>query len=383
MNNALVKQWRRIIKLVKVRKLLITGSVLLATLVLASCGKSSSKGNYTTTGSSSGTYQGVIKGGRYRTSKARGVNTSQNNNQYNLKSFENGLTEVSKRVFSTKNYIFQEGQYLSSDTIESWLGRKSSSNPNGLNPKQGKKSNPNPEYVQQIEEQDYMTESGNSLKLKGMTIGIGINSEYRYQKKTDGPYYTKKISDAEVEQQGKIAAAKILKRLRQRKALKNIPIVIALYKQAPDDSLVGGTFFAYSNNKGKTVSSWTKLNYRNAVLPKASAETSENSGSSSDNDSFSNFKSQVQNFFPNLSGVTAQAQYHNGNLSGMHITITTQFYSQSEITSFTQYIARAAKRYLPHGIPIDIKIQSDSEMQSVVYRNSGSDNFQSHVFNSY
>lgn len=382
MNSGLAKQWRRKSKLVKAKKLIIAGTLLLSTIVLASCGKSSSKG-YTTTGSGSGTYQGVIKGGRYRTSKARGVNVSQNNNQYNLKSFENGLTEVSKRVFSTKNYIFQEGQYLSSDTIESWLGRQTSKNPNGLNPKRGKKSNPNPEYIQQIEEQDYMTESGNSLKLKGMTIGIGINSEYQYQKKSDGPSYTKKISDAEVQRQGKIAAAKVLKRLRQRKNLRNIPIVIALYKQAPDDSLVGGTFFAYSKNKGSNISSWTKLNYRNAVLPKASAETSENSGNSTDNDSFSNFKSQVQNFFPNLSGVTAQAQYHNGSLSGMHITITTQFYSQSEITSFTQYIARAAKRYLPHGIPIDIKIQSDSEMQAVVYRNLGSDNFQSHVFNSY
>jgi protein involved in sex pheromone biosynthesis len=70
-------------------------------------------------------------------------------------------------------------------------------------------------------------------------------------------------------------------------------------------------------------------------------------------------------------------------MTGMHITITTQFYSQSEITSFTQYITRAARRYLPSGIPIDIKIQSDSDIQAVVFRNSGSDKFQSHVFDSY
>ena len=145
----------------KAKKLLIVGTLLLSTIVLASCGKSSSKG-YSTTGSTGGTYQGVIKGGHYKTSKARGVNINQNNNQYNLKSFESGLTDVSKRVFSTKNYIFQEGQYLSTDTIESWLGRKTKSNPNGLNPTRGKKSDPNPEYIQQIEVQDYMTESGSS-----------------------------------------------------------------------------------------------------------------------------------------------------------------------------------------------------------------------------
>lgn len=366
------------------KKITVGIALLISTVTLTACGfGSKSSKNYSTTGSSNGAYQGVIKNGRYKVSKARGVNVSQNSNQYNLKSFESGLTQVSKKVFSTKSYIFQEGQYLSTDTVENWLGRKTKSNPEGLNPAQGKKSNPNPIYIQQIEEQDYMQESGNSMKLKGITIGIGINSEYNYQKKTDGPNYTKTISDAEVKKQGEAAAAKILKRLRKNKKLKNVPIVIALYKQAPDDSLVGGSFFAYSKNSGSTISSWNKLNYKTAVLPKASGTDSETSSSQTDSDSFSNFKSQVQSFFPNLSGVTAQAQYDGSTLTGMHITITTQFYSQTEITSFTQYIARAAKKYLPSGIPIDIKIQSSNEMQAVVYRNSGSDTFQSHVFDSY
>ncbi len=339
----------------KVKKLTVGIALLMSTLVLTSCGfgHKSSK-DYSTTGSLSGTYQGVIKDGHYKTSKARGVNVSQNSNPYNLKSFE------------TKNYIFQEGQYLDTSTVENWLGRKSKSNPEGLNPAEGKKSDPNPEYIQQIEEQDYMQESGNSMKLHGITIGIGINSEYNYQKKTDGPNYTKNISDAEV-----------------KKELRNVPIVIALYKQAPDDSLVGGSFFAYSKNNGNKISSWHKLDYRTAVLPKANGTDQETKSDQTDNDSFSNFKSQVQSFFPNLSGVTAQAQYNGSSLIGMHITITTQFYSQTEITSFTQYIVRAARKYLPSGIPIDIKIQSSSEMQAVVYRNSGSDKFQSHVFDSY
>lgn len=257
----------------KAKKIAVSAAVLMCTVLLASCGfggKSSSK-NYSTTGSSNGTYQGVIKNGRYRTSKARGINVSQNDNQYNLKSFESGLTQVSKRVFSTKSYIFQEGQYLSSGTIENWLGRKTKSNPEGLNPAQGKKSNPNPVYIQQIEEQDYMQESGNSMKLRGITIGIGINSEYNYQTKTGGPTLTKKISDSEVRRQGEIAAQKVLQRVRKKSGVGNVPIVIALYKQAPDDSLIGGTFFAYSKNSGNTISSWRKLNYKNVVLPKASA----------------------------------------------------------------------------------------------------------------
>lgn len=45
-------------------------------VVLASCGKNSSK-NYSTTGSGNGNYQGVIQNGRYKTSKARGINVAQ------------------------------------------------------------------------------------------------------------------------------------------------------------------------------------------------------------------------------------------------------------------------------------------------------------------
>ena len=160
-----------------------------------------------------------------------------------------------------------------------------------------------------------MQQNGNSLTLKGITIGIGINSVYYYQKTTDGPTYQKKLSDAEIQKQGKIAAQKILTRLRKKSALKNVPIVIALYKQAPNDSLVGGSFFAYSKNNGNTIKSWKKLNYSTKVLPKASDATSTNSDNETDNTSFSNFKSQIQSFFPNPQQCLSFPQHMKGNTS--------------------------------------------------------------------
>ncbi len=370
----------------KWKKAAVAVITMVCALSLSACGfhkKSTSNSNYTTTGSAGRNYQGVIEHGHYKVSKARGVNVTQNTNQYNLKSFETGLTEVSKKSFSPKNYIFQEGQYLDTTEVQHLLARKSAKNPEGLNPKKGKSSDPNPEFIQQLEEQDFVQQSGGSLKLKGMTIGIGVNSEYNYQKKKDGPQYTKKISDAEVKRQGEIAAAKVLKQVRQKKGCQNIPIVIALYKQAPDDSLVGGSFFAYEKSSNSSLGDWKDLNYKTTVMPKASGANSTNKENESDDNNFSNFKSQIQSFFPNISGVTAQAQYKNDSLAGMHITVTTQFYSETEIQSFTDYIAQAAKKYLPNGIPIDIRIQSDSEMQAIVFRNAGSDKFQTHVLTSY
>ncbi|ANZ62541.1 CamS family sex pheromone protein [Secundilactobacillus paracollinoides] len=366
-------------------------------LLLSACGNlgstgttststTSSKGTQLTGQASAGQYQGVIKNGRYRTSKARGVNVSQNDNTYNLKSFESGLLNISKKVFSTNKYVFQEGQYLSTSTVTNWLGRKSKSNPTGLNPVNNGSTSPtkrNPIYLQQMEEQDYLTESGKKLKLSGVTIGLGLNSIDYYTKTAYGSTYQTDISNATVKKEGQLIANRVLKRLRQKKALKNVPITIALYKQASDDSLVGGTFFAYSVNKAGTTSvkSWTPVSVKNYVYPTTSS--SAKVGNSNDETDFTNFKSQIENFFPNVAGVTAQAQYTDKQLTGMNISITTQFYSETEIISFTQYLKQAAEKYLPSGAPVDITVSSTEGIQSFLSRTSSGKSFYSHVFSSY
>ncbi|WP_261809789.1 CamS family sex pheromone protein [Levilactobacillus humaensis] len=381
-----------------VKRLRILIALATVPLFLAACGNLSSSnmssgsgsnktGSTQLTGQSTdGDYEGVIKSGHYQTSKSRGVTNSQDSgNTYNLKSFETGMLNVSKKVFSTKKYVFQEGQYLSSSTVQNWLDRQSKSNDTGLNPKDNGSKSPNkrnPVYIQALEEQDYMTQKNSKLSLSGVTVGIAVNSVDYYKKEQYGATYETKISKAAGLAYAKKAANTVLKRMRQKSALKNVPIVIAIYRQASNDSLVGGTFMAYSQNKAgaTTVNSWTALGQKNVVFPVESGETAPNSNDAS---SFTNFKSQVENFFPNLSGVTAQAQYDGNTLQGMHVNINTQFYSQTEIISFTQYLQTAAQKYLPTGVPIDVKVSSTDGVQSYLSRASGEKKFTSHVFNSY
>lgn len=365
------------------KKINILVLALLSALILVSCGSngggSKSSDTQLISQTNNNYYQGVIKKGHYVTSKSRGVSVQQNDNQLNLKGFENGLLSISKSQFPTDSYILQEGQYIDTSTAEKWLDRKSKDNPEGLNP--AGKDTKEPMYLQQMDEQDFMEQSHGSLNIKGMTIGLGINSVYYYRKEAYGAVYQRNLDDKDVKTQGKAIANQVLKRLRQRKDLKNIPIVIALYKQASNDSLVGGNFFASSvNDKGATsISNWKSLNIKNYVLP----DQSSSDVNSNDEDAFENFKNQVQKFFPNLSGVTAQAHYVNGNLRGMHINITTQFYGQSEVISFTQYVDAMAKKYLPNSIPIDIQVSSSEGIQSFLSRKTGEKDFYTHVFTSY
>ncbi|KRL04026.1 CamS family sex pheromone protein [Liquorilactobacillus oeni] len=373
--------------------------VVAGALLLAGCGrlssststgttnKSSSSGYRTTGQTSDSEYQGVIKDGKYLTSKARGVGISQNSdNLLNLKSFEAGLTQLSKNQFSPDDYVFQEGQLLSSNTVENWLDRKSKNNQDGLNPEDNGQKDPNkrnPIYVQQIEEQDYMKEKNGNLSLAGITIGIGMNAKDYYQKEDYGATFTTDIPKDKMIAEGKTAAAKVLQRLRNTEGVSaDTPILIGMFEQAPKDSLVGGSFYSYTLVKnGNVISKWNDVNIKSYVFPVTSTSSVPNDN---DETSFESFKKQVQGFFPNLAGVTAQGQYKDKSLQGLHVNITTQFYSETEITSFTQYVAQAAKTYLPNGIPIDITVKgSDGSVQSFLARTAKDSNYYTHVFSSY
>ncbi|WP_338210179.1 CamS family sex pheromone protein [Lactiplantibacillus paraxiangfangensis] len=383
-----------------VKRIRTIGLVAVVAIALAACGNlknssfESSSNNTTTTGSKTTTttgstgsdfYQGVIKNGQYRTSKSRGVNVSQNDNVMNLKSFEMGLLDVSKKQFPTNKYVFQEGQYISSSTVENWLGRYSKNNKTGLNPKNNGKKDPNtrnPIYLQQLEEQDYMIQNGSKLSLGGVTIGLGMNSVDYYTKVQYGATYETNISTTELTAKGKQYANTVLQRLRQKSALKDVPIVLALYKQSSNDSLVGGNMIAYGVSKsGSTsVAKWKSLNWNNYVFP-ATSESKNAGANNNDESDFSSFKSHVQNFFPNLSGVTANAHYKDKSLSKLSVNVTTKFYSETEIISFTQYLATAAKRYLPSGVPVEITVKSaNGDVQSFLARTATGSSYYTHVF---
>ncbi|MFC6314304.1 CamS family sex pheromone protein [Lapidilactobacillus achengensis] len=376
------------------------GAVGLASLLaLAACGNlqnadlsgtettasSNKSASYQITGSTDGTqYSALLANGKYKVSTSRGLTVDQNSNTFNTSSFEAGLTTISKSNFSPEKYAFQEGQHISRTTANSWLKRESANNEAGLNPKDNGSTDPDkraPIYLQEILEQDYLQRTNNSYQTAGVAIGLGLNEIDYYQKVQYGATFKTTISQAEREKQGKAMAVKILARLRKKKELADVTIVFGLYKQAANDSLVGGTYFATAVSKsGTTISEWKTLNQENGVLPVVNNQKAVNDG---DADSFGNFKTKIQAFFPNLSGVTAQTHYENGTLQGMKIKISTQFFGVNEIQSFTQYVDTAAKRYLPANIPIEITISSVEGMQSFLSRESGDKDFYTHVFSSY
>ena len=60
----------------------------------------------------------------FKESQARGVLQDNMANSYNGEDFEDGLLELSKEVFPTDDYIYQDGQYFDKDTINAYLQPK-------------------------------------------------------------------------------------------------------------------------------------------------------------------------------------------------------------------------------------------------------------------
>ena len=166
-----------------------------------------------------------VQGDNYRTilpfkeSQARGLLQDNMANGYNGEDFESGLLELSKEIFPTNKYLYQDGQYLDKKTINAYLDpkytkkeidkmsekEKQSKNANenlGLNPSHNgetdeeKIAKNSPAYLSNILEQDFYGNSDSKGKnIKGMTIGLAMNSVYYYKKEKDGETYSKDLSD--------------------------------------------------------------------------------------------------------------------------------------------------------------------------------------------
>ena len=345
----------------------------------AKTSSNSSPKTYQTTDTGNNGYTVLLKNGHYVTSPISGLTATDNDNSVDTRELERGLVQISKGVYSTNSYVFQEGQYISATVANQWLGRKSKSNPTGLNPKIGTKKNYQPIYLEEIIEQDFLTGSGSNYHIGGISIGLALNSIDYYQKKKDGPEYQAQISRTQQKQYGQAAAQKVVARLRKKKALKNVPITVGLFAKESKDSLVAGTYFLSGTaaaNSSK-ITKWKTINTQAEVLPTVGGKKAINS---SDASSFNSFKESIQNYFPNISGVTATLRYENGKLAQENITITTQFYGYEQIQSFTRLVLSTAKKYLANNVPIEIKIGSVNDIQALVAKETGDSSYQVHIY---
>ncbi|KOS59977.1 CamS family sex pheromone protein [Lysinibacillus agricola] len=278
----------------------------------------------------------------YKKSASRGLVVSNIYTKYDMKEVETGLMRLSQNEFDTKNYFFQEGQYLAESTVTNYL-KRSSQVKEGLNPPTTDSMTPEeratkaPIYLSHIVEQNYLTKTDdNKVKLGGISIGLALNSIYYYQKEKYGEYYEEPISEAALVEQGKKMATEIVSRLRTRDELKDVPIVVGLFKQQARNDIIPGTYFNYGVAKAgqNDVTDWNAIDEEYVLFPTDESQDVYRDDSSN----FKNFKQDVDKYFSNYTSVIGTGFYQNKKIQKLKIEIPIQFFGQAEITGFTQYL---------------------------------------------
>lgn len=359
----------------RVTKLLIPLCLL---LLVSGCGNiknsvspvtpNEQSGSTTTGRLDNSSYQALLVDGKYVEGDSSTMSASRLNSNFNLQNYENGLLTLSKSTFPINDYYFQEGQRLSSERLKELLGRKSDTNPNGLNPTDEN----SPIVFQQILEQDYYSQTDN--KLEGISIGIALNSVYYSADNAT------EIPEEKIESEGKKIAESILSDIRSQEGMENVKILIGLFKQASRDDLAGGNYFASSvSTSGTSISNWKAVNEKYVALPVIKDEKNLATETGLDT-KFNDFKTNVQSFFPSLNGITGTALFQNDTLEKLSVTIETKYFGRAEIINFTQFVGTSAKTYLDSPVQLEIQINSTEGSEAFIERTTKGGEIYSHVF---
>ncbi|MBF0737884.1 CamS family sex pheromone protein [Staphylococcus arlettae] len=393
--------------------------IISAIIVLSACGnseenkKESDKSNEQATENKKGSVKEIatdknVQGNNYRTilpfkeSQGRGLLQDNMANSYNGEDFETGLLELSKQVFPTNDYLYQDGQYLDKDTTNAYLQPKytkdeidkmdkdereeKNANENlGLNPSHKGETDPekiaeqSPAYLSNILEQDYYGSGDTKGKnIKGMTIGLAMNGTYYYQKEKDGETFSKNLDDKEIKKQGKQMASEILTRLRENKDLKDIPIHFAIYKQSGKDAIIPGEFIAGTTvEKSKTkINEWNDINQETVLLP------SDEAGELDDNlnENFKQFNDNLQSYFSNFTQAVGTAKFENKKIKELVVDLPIDYYGRAETIGITQYVTEQADKYFKDIDEYEIHIKDGNSSKALISKSKDDDEPQVHIY---
>ncbi len=339
----------------------------------------------------------------FQPGEARGLVTKQLNTRLDIDEFETGLMRLAQDTFSTDKYLYQEGQYIKSDVIKSWLSRKLTGKDLEAAKEKAKKEkkeyvelglNPalpepteeagleeineeNPIYLAHMLEHNYLIQKEDTGELGGIVLGLAMNSVH-YYKQENGYAREYKIDRDELLAKGKEIAKEVVNRARSIQGLEDVPIVIGIYEQEESKSIVPGSFVAKTVVKegSREVGKWTEIDEKYYFFPSADATSAHRD----DAQMFSRFKDDIEEFFPNYTGVIGKAFYRNGEMSYLDIEIPMQFYGKAEVVGFTQFVTGKVMDYFPDYISLEVNIMSTTGQEALILKESDQEEPTVHIY---
>ncbi|ALX50616.1 hypothetical protein AOX59_10810 [Lentibacillus amyloliquefaciens] len=346
----------------------------------------------------------------YRPSASRGVITNQMGNRVDIDEMETGLRRLSKEHFDPEQLFFEEGQYLTSDMLYSWLdtdpteeminAMQESDDYNeedienaqrALNPPLDEEESltdetaskedyeENPKYLSHILEHNFLKRNeDDSVELAGASIGIALKSVFTYE--ADGNTQHRDIPESEMMEKGQEIAQTVLERVRNIEELSDVPIMIALYREEGQGSPVPGNFVAKTaiESGQASIDEWETVNEENILFPSDEGEEKYYDTQQL----VQNFSSRIEEYFPNYVGVVGEGFYIDEELQQLTLEIPIEFYSEGEVLGFTQYTYGLVEEMFQDYYDLEVKITSSEKLESIIFREAGSSEVNVQVFDS-
>lgn len=314
----------------------------------------------------------------FRPSEARGVITNQVVNRVDIEELEDGLRRHSTDTFNPEDYVYEEGQYFTANEIYSLIDE--------INPKIKEKKKEkdqieeyrnNPRIFSHLLEQNYLVRKDNSVELGGISIGIALKSVYRFTTETGGPYHYEDISMEEMLEEGERIAEIVLKEIREKDELKNVPVMIGLYREEKQASPVSGNYVrktvvdAGENSLGK----WENIDDKHILYSSKTA-----TGKYADDyQKIKTFDERINEYFPNYVGVIGEGFYVDDELQKITLVLPLEFEGRSEIIGFTQYVYGVAEEVFKDYYDLDIVIETMDKTEAIITRKAGEEQLDVHV----
>ncbi|WP_240376043.1 CamS family sex pheromone protein [Bacillus piscicola] len=338
-------------------------------------------------------YRSILQDGKYIHGVTRGFNNDVIYNRLDLERLEVGMQEIASEEFDQENYFFRDGQFIEKNELNHWLMRykeasgeeDGSSNPLGLNPALGngesfeQRERSQPRVLSNILEHNYVVKSDDgTFRVGGMVIGLSMNSVYYFRQKNEdgtyGPWLEEEIPKETSLEEGKKIAEKVLERLRSKEreegALANVPVIFAIFRENPRESVVPGSFISTATAKPKSdIGNWQSINETHLLFPSQSATEEQRE----DAEMFNQFKEDINQFFENYVGVVGEGYYQNQELKRLTLTIPITFYSKTEVIAFTQHVTDRVEQRFPAELDIEINISSTAGQEALVVKEPGED----------
>lgn len=320
----------------------------------------------------------------FETSEARGVITNQMGNRVDIDELEQGLMRHSREHYDPSEMYYQEGQYLTKDHVFQLIDEL---NPQ-IDEEELEKSDKdtkiktyedNPRYLTHILEQNYLQRNeDNTVEIAGISLGIALKSVYRFQTEIGGPYYYKEIPEKEMLEQGEKIAQQVVNELKALENFPDVPIMIALFREAEQNSPVPGNFVSktFVPAGSSSIGKWERINERNILFPSSVAS----SEYTDDNEIINSFGNEIALFFPNYVGYIGRGFYINDELQKLTIEVPLEFYGKAEVIGFTQYAYSLVQDTFSKNYALEIKVTSSEGMESIIIRDAGEDETKVHIF---